>query len=591
MRILFLIVSLTMTLSGFSQSQKGIVKTCGRMVNGVYQAGQGLPGATVYIVGRNALTSSESGRFSFPLQGKSFILKSVKKNDYELVDMDICRSHDYTSGDFYITMEKPDLQTSYQRKKERELRQQLKDKLDQREDEITALNVELDKKNKLLEEVDQKRDNSEKTVRMLSQYYVTLDYDQLDDFRRQVASLIDEGRLEEAEALLRTKGDMESRIKILHEKKKAVANEKAIQAQRQKDIDNTEKGIKREEKDLVDDCMDQYRLCLLNHQNDSAFSSLQELVSIDTTNVDWLNRAGDFLCEYLADYPLALNYYEKALNFAISQYGQEDERIATCYNNIGVVCYYQGNYNRALQYEDNAISIKEQIVGHYHPDVASYLNNIGNVYHDLQKYDPALKNHQEALSIRLQVYGEDHPEVASSYNNIGSVYRDWKDFDKALRYYKQSMMIRENVLGGDNPATATCYNNIGLTYQRKGDKKQAIVYYEKALNVWEVVYSKEHPLVGTACNNLGTLFYQENDYNTALEYLIRSMTIREKKLGTTHLTTAKTYNNVAAVYQKLGDNTHAEEYYQKALNIYEQIIGTDSDEAKKLREKIKAVHI
>lgn len=50
-----------------AQTQQGVVKTRGKMVNGKLVSGVGLSGATVTIQGRSAVLSQGSGAFSFPV--------------------------------------------------------------------------------------------------------------------------------------------------------------------------------------------------------------------------------------------------------------------------------------------------------------------------------------------------------------------------------------------------------------------------------------------------------------------------------------------------------------------------------------------
>ena len=80
-----------------AQTQQGVVKTRGRMVNGMLRPGKGLASATVKIAGRQAVVSQgKEGRFSFPVSGQKFRIESVQKKDYQLVDMSVCTEHEYS---------------------------------------------------------------------------------------------------------------------------------------------------------------------------------------------------------------------------------------------------------------------------------------------------------------------------------------------------------------------------------------------------------------------------------------------------------------------------------------------------------------
>lgn len=87
-RTIWLITFTLLSLWATAQTQQGIVKTRGRMVNGVLQKGTPLPGATVLVKNRSAVVSKQNGTFAFPVSENTFLLQSVKKQGYEMVDME-----------------------------------------------------------------------------------------------------------------------------------------------------------------------------------------------------------------------------------------------------------------------------------------------------------------------------------------------------------------------------------------------------------------------------------------------------------------------------------------------------------------------
>jgi hypothetical protein len=64
-RVICLSVCLLVITTMMAQTQQGIVKTRGRMVNGVLKPGVGLQGATVQVKNRSAVVSGANGKFSF----------------------------------------------------------------------------------------------------------------------------------------------------------------------------------------------------------------------------------------------------------------------------------------------------------------------------------------------------------------------------------------------------------------------------------------------------------------------------------------------------------------------------------------------
>lgn len=125
---LFLLLSVTI----IAQTQQGIVKTRGKMVNGVLQKGTPLAGVTIQIKDRSAMVSGNDGKFSFPIQTNTYLLLSVKKNGYQLVDQEACRDYKYSANPLYLVMETPEQKQAdlleAQRKIRRTLQKQLQTK-------------------------------------------------------------------------------------------------------------------------------------------------------------------------------------------------------------------------------------------------------------------------------------------------------------------------------------------------------------------------------------------------------------------------------------------------------------------------------
>ena len=54
--------------------------------------------------------------------------------------------------------------------------------------------------------------NNDKLIADMAKRYSTLDYDQLDEFYRQVSYFIENGELTRADSLLRTRGDINVQV-------------------------------------------------------------------------------------------------------------------------------------------------------------------------------------------------------------------------------------------------------------------------------------------------------------------------------------------------------------------------------------------
>ena len=418
---LLLSFALTLCLFSFAQTQQGYVKTKGRMVDGQLVPGQGLKGATVSIKGRTAvLVNADDGAFSFPVPERQFRIDSVTKKGYQLVDMDAClRIHEHSQNPFYIVMETPDQQQKDKLNAERKIRRQLQKQLQEKEDAIEALK----EKNKISQEeyrqslqklyADQQL--NEQLISDMVKRYATIDYDQMDGFYQQVSYCIENGELNKADSLLRTRGDIKqqvndilSRAQIIQDKEEQLAKAEAVH--------------KADMEEAANRCFSYYETFLMQYENDSAAYYLLLRARLDTTNVDYQNDAAKFLVEFLSEFDKAKPYYQTAIRQAKQQYGEESEQVATILYNTGMIHYYRSEFSKALEDFNKALNIYSELFGANHPEVATMLNAIGLIYNGLGEYTAAMDYFQQCYEIRKVALGENHFDVAAVYNNIGYIH-------------------------------------------------------------------------------------------------------------------------------------------------------------------------
>ena len=122
-----------------------------------------------------------------------------------------------------------------------------------------------------------------------------------------------------------------------------------------------------------------------------------------------------------------------------------------------------------------------------HRKIATVYNNIGLIYQSQGKYDEALTWLNKAREIREKVFGFQHPSTAGTYNNIGLIYKSQGKFDEALTWFNKARDIDEKVVGFQHPTTATIYNNIGSIYKSQGKFDEALTWFNKARDIDEKV--------------------------------------------------------------------------------------------------------
>lgn len=286
-----------------AQTQQGIVKTRGRMVNGKLVPGIRLSGATITLNFGNPLVSSNQGTFSFVVPpAKSFSLVNATKQGYTLADPEYtCRSFSYSEKDpFYVVLEDEsqswaninlarynfqNTMMTQLKKKEKELEElKQKKKIDDQEYERKIM------------ELNEAQDKSYELIKKIADRYASTDYDQLDERNRQIQMYIEKGELQRADSMILAKGAIEERSKELDnifcmlgkEKKDLQSHRTAIMA--------IEKLVYKLLNDFANDCYRKYEICWIRQDLDSAMYWLNMRASKDSTNMNW-------------QYDLAYNYY------------------------------------------------------------------------------------------------------------------------------------------------------------------------------------------------------------------------------------------------------------------------------------------
>ena len=615
------VAAMLLCLAASAQTQQGYVKTKGRMVNGKLVPGQGLKGATVSIKGRTAvLVNADDGAFSFPVTETQFQLDSVNKKGYQLVDLDACpKTYKYSTNPLYIVMETPEQQLQDKLAAERKIRRNLQKQLQEKENEIEALKDEnkitMEEYQNALMQIYVEQENNEQLISIMAKRYAELDYDQLDEFYRQVSYYIENCELVKADSLLRSRGDINAQVHDIIQRGQTLTEQREqlekAEAMQQADI---EEAARR--------CYSFYETFLAQHLNDSAAYYIELRASLDTTNMQWQDDASTFLLEFMSDFDKSKKYYEMSLrqierndnkdynnlisvhsdlanlyiHFGLFEEAQrhikishdiinaglctKNSLITEIYSNIGALDYFNGDFGKAIENYDKVLQIQLKTLSENNVDVATTHNNIGFVYSCAAQYDKALEHLEQALQVWLSTYGEIHPDVALAYSNIGNVYgADYykgRDYDKAMEYFQKALSIRKVVFCEIHPDVATSYGSVGSIYEFTGNYEQALEYAFKATEINETLYGENYYDLAYDYGNIGRIYMKIGDYDKALEYQQKSADVSITNFGENHPDVATSYVNTANIYSRKGDYDKAIEYNMKALKIRQSLLDESS---------------
>ncbi len=214
---------MSLALCAMAQNQQGYVKTKGRLNNdGKVVPGKYLNGVVIQVKGYSPVITDSQGRFSLPVDSGTFMIQSVKKQGYDLIDKDALQQvYHYSSNPLVIVMESDQQLKDDRLATELKIRRTMQRQLQAQEDEIEALmeqnRITKDEYQKKLEQLYAEQENREKLISNMAERYLQTDYDQMDEFNLRINDCILNGKLVEADSLLQSKGDIQDRLKALEE--------------------------------------------------------------------------------------------------------------------------------------------------------------------------------------------------------------------------------------------------------------------------------------------------------------------------------------------------------------------------------------
>ena len=535
-RELFLLaVCLVASLAVQAQKQDGYVRTLEK----ANRPSQGIDGVTINIREYpNALVTKKGGKFSFLIPGKkqgdSFKVSRVQKKGYTLADKYLQgRNYSYSAtvpieivmvSDKQLASDKKRIEDKAYAKAKKTYEAQVAELERQLRDKVITEQVYYAERERLNNDYD----NYTQLISDMAERYAMTDHKGLSDINREILECIENAELERADSLINCKGDFDKREQELRsqiEMNRATAD---FLAQSQKDVEF-------KLNDLAEDYYNKFSILSAKYQNDSAaYYLMRRAALLDSANIEWIYDAGYFIQNYMADYALAMKYYQQGLSQAIAQNGEHGEWVAIYCNEIGLNYDYQGNYAQAMEYYQKSLAASEQSLGTEHRVVVDSYDYIGMVYLRQLDYAKAFEYLQKSLAIRERILEANHPDIADSYDDIGNLYSSQRDYAQAMEYYQKSLAIRKQNYGAEHPVIAESYNSIAGVYYGQGDYAQASEYMKKSLAIRERVFGMEHPVVAASYTNVGRLYYKMEDYSNALESFSKAYEIFLKAFGPNH---------------------------------------------------------
>ncbi|MBR1928226.1 MAG: tetratricopeptide repeat protein [Paludibacteraceae bacterium] len=492
-------------LSAFGVTQKGIVRSISRPD----KQGELLAGAIVRIRGsHNAVETNEKGEFSIILpnkqNGDAFALSSVILSGYELADKELIGRQMACSENVSIEIlmvNKNELQ------KEKELiaqkaRQNVEIYYEQRiqefEKQLANGQIQQEEFQKKVDELEGKYEQFEPLLELMADKYARTDISKLSELDIKINNAIENGNLDEAQGLIRSKGDFAQRENDLRTQQlQNLAVRQQLETMQQK-LEEEEKRTQEIKNSIANDYYNLYSIHLSRFTNDSAAYYICRRAELDTTNAQYQKQAGQFLKNIMGQYQKALDYYQRAQRHA----SENSEQMFTVLGEIGQTYLYLKDFSSANNYFSKALSIAENIQTNTPENKAEIYNSISQLYYFQDDYKQAQQYQTKALDIFIKKYGNSHKRVAAAHSNLGAIYLKQNKLKAAQQEFKAAIDIEEAINKNPSKNLAAYYNNYASLCLYQNELEEAEKHFQKAFDMYLLILGKDNNTTLTVFENL-----------------------------------------------------------------------------------------
>lgn len=501
-RLLYILIALTSSIACHAITQHGTVRSITRP----NKASKNLPSAVVRIRGsHNAVETDNNGAFSLLLQNKqngdAIAFSSVTLSGWEIAESSFMGKQIACSELVPIEILMVN-RADMQREKEAiadKARRNVEIYYEQRLAHLDSLLADgklmQDEYQNRLDELEQKYEQFEPLLQTMAEQYARTDIAKLDSLSIKINSAIESGNPDEAERLIKLKGDIDQREQQIHNDEQQIQKAQEL-------LNRAAENTNKQKRELGDDFFRLYSICLTRLQFDSAGYYLMRRAQLDTTDVDWQLQAGRHALTVLRDITTASELIGRGYRLAKTRYGQESALFATASNEYAKLLYTQGNHTQAKELYQESLNIRKKIRGENSAAVAEIYNNLGVIAQIEKDLTAALKYHKQALEIRTKQLGDSSYETAESLSNIGGVYYQQEKYKQAINYFNQAAGIFDQQPDTPTDKKANVYNNLAATHFKLGDTQKASEWFKKAYQIYKQEFGEQHPLTKNAFNNL-----------------------------------------------------------------------------------------
>jgi serine/threonine protein kinase/tetratricopeptide (TPR) repeat protein len=248
----------------------------------------------------------------------------------------------------------------------------------------------------------------------------------------------------------------------------------------------------------------------------ATFEHTLHLLPADNIESTSLTVQMGIACYYLADYPLARQHLNAALESARSHsYHQQAAHALYWLSQISNET--DGNYEDARRYLEEALELARA----HQPESsleARILYGLGDVHWRLGNFEQERAYCEQSVEL-AQRLGDLNTELYA-LNRLGTLAY-LENADEAGSFFQQ--VYDKAMMHGDRERAAHALNNLGNVFMKKGDLAGAKSFIEKALALVQEIGLQQHSSAGWMLDSLIDISLKLGDTDTARRYAVKNL--------------------------------------------------------------------
>ncbi len=192
-----------------------------------------------------------------------------------------------------------------------------------------------------------------------------------------------------------------------------------------------------------------------------------------------------------ANYPMAAQHFQGALDVRTKVFGPEDFRIAEALEGLARIRWRRGDYAGASEAAERGIAIYRAAGGH-DDDLAAILSRLATIRFSTGRFAEADSLFRQALELTQAAHGPEDRRVAQMMNNLGLALTAQKKYVEAGAYLRGGLALYKKLLGDRHPYVASSSWALATLLHQQGRYAEAEALLRDALAIGQARFGAEH---------------------------------------------------------------------------------------------------